>query len=107
MSADREPTPKLRGVAAQVLGAPVTRWEPARGGCTRAGRWVVTLSDGRTAFVKAADDPLTAGWLRTEQQVYACLKGSFMPRCLGQVEDAEEPVLFLEDLSGAHWPPPW
>jgi thiamine kinase-like enzyme len=30
-----------------------------------------------------------------------------MPRCLGQVEDAEEPVLFLEDLSGAHWPPPW
>jgi aminoglycoside phosphotransferase (APT) family kinase protein len=29
-----------------------------------------------------------------------------MPRLLGW-EDADLPLLLLEDLSGAHWPPPW
>jgi hypothetical protein len=78
------------------------------GGYTPAHRWVVTLDDGRTAFVKVATDELTASWLRDEHVSYSLLRGSrFMPAYLGFHDDGERPVLALEDLSTATWPPPW
>ncbi len=76
---------------------------PATGGYTNALRRIVTLADGRTAFVKSAVDDQTRGWLEAEQRIYAAAGGSFMPQVLA----AEPGVLVLEDLSDAHWPPPW
>lgn len=92
---------KLR--AAPVAWGPVTT-----AGHTPARRWVVTLDDGFRAFVKVATDHLTASWLRDEHLTYSLLRGApFMPRYLGWYDDGRHPVLALEDLSGAEWPPPW
>ena len=70
-------------------------------------RWVVTLTDGRTVFVKHADDAMTADWLRREFEVYQHVRGDFHPEALGWFDDGELPVLALEDLSACSWPPPW
>lgn len=81
------------------------RWRPVSGR-TRAARWVVEFGDGSAAFVKAATDAATAAWLRDEVRIFRSVSGSFMPAFLGW-EDGERPVLVMEDLSLAHWPPPW
>jgi hypothetical protein len=86
-----------------LLGAPVVAERTVVGGYTNARRQIVTLADQRTAFVKTAVDEQTRGWLEAEQRIYAAVSGPFMPRVLASGED----VLVLEDLSGAHWPPPW
>jgi hypothetical protein len=87
----------------RVLGAPVVSERTVSGGYTLAKRRVVTLVDGRTAFVKSAVDDLTSGWLEAEQRIYAAVSGPFMPQVLAATADS----LVLEDLSDAHWPPPW
>ncbi|HLZ69588.1 MAG TPA: phosphotransferase [Dehalococcoidia bacterium] len=92
----------------RVLGVAAVRWESlAHRGYTNNGRWLVALADGRTVFVKAAVDGQTAGWLRAEQRIYAALREPFLPRMLGWDDDGALPVLVLEDLSSAAWPPPW
>jgi hypothetical protein len=69
---------------------------------------VVGLSGDRSAFLKIAAYDYTADWLRYEHHAYQKLAGSpFMPRLLGWDDDGLAPVLALEDLSGARWPPPW
>lgn len=66
------------------------------------------LDDGRSVFAKVATDDATASWLRDEHLVYSALRGSpFMAGYLGWYDDGSRPVLVLEDLSGATWPPPW
>ena len=77
------------------------------GGFTPASRRLVTLPDGRRAFAKGATSDLTEGWLLAEHHVYTHLRGSFMPRLLGWDDSGARPVLLLEDLSAARWPPPW
>lgn len=81
------------------------RWVTG-GGYTPAGRWVVDLADGLTAFAKVGTTENTASWLRTEHETYRRLTAGFMPRLLGW-DDGDAPILVLEDLSGAVWPPPW
>jgi hypothetical protein len=90
----------------QVLGAPAVEWRAAHGGYTPAERWVVQMADGRSAFVKAAVDDLSAGWLRAEERIYEALRAPFQPALIGW-EDGPRPILILEDLSAAAWPPPW
>jgi hypothetical protein len=90
----------------RMLGARVVASRPVAGGYTYAANRMVQLADGRSAFVKAAVDDLTRGWLRAERRIYAAVEGPFIPRCLGW-EDGDVPVLVLEDLSAAIWPPPW
>jgi hypothetical protein len=92
----------------QLRAAPVA-WDPVTtAGYTPARRWVVTVANGLTAFVKVATDQGTASWLRDEHLAYSILRGaSFMPTYLGWYDDGEAPVLALEDLSSATWPPPW
>jgi hypothetical protein len=87
----------------RLLGSPVVAERPVAGGYTLARRQVITLADGRTAFVKTAVDEQTGEWLAAEQRIYATVSGAFMPRVLA----TDENVLVLEDLSAAHWPPPW
>jgi Phosphotransferase enzyme family len=76
-------------------------------GFTHAGRHRAVLDDGRSVFVKSAVDELSAGWLRLEHVVYTNVDGPFLPRFVAYDEGEGLPVLVLEDLTDAHWPPPW
>jgi hypothetical protein len=69
--------------------------------------WTAAFADGTRAFLKHAApiDPCPQ-WLRDEEHVYAALSGPFMPQLLAW-EDAERPLLVIEDLSDARWVPPW
>jgi thiamine kinase-like enzyme len=95
--------------ATRALKAEPVAWRSVmRGGQTAASRWVATLPDGTTRFVKIAHTDDTASWIRDEHLFYA-LAGSrpYLPAFLGWRDDADRPVLVLEDLSDAEWPPPW
>jgi hypothetical protein len=76
-------------------------------GYTPAERWRVTFADGTSAFAKVASTAPTAQWLRAEREVYSRVSGSFMAKLVGYDEHPERPLLLLEDLSDAWWPPPW
>jgi hypothetical protein len=95
--------------ATRAIGETPVGWRTvARGGQTASSRWVATLPDGSTRFVKIAFTLDTASWIRDEHLFYAQHRGlSFLPELLGWHDDGERPVLVLEDLSNAEWPPPW
>jgi len=82
-------------------------WRRVEGGYTAAERWVVQLSDATSRFVKIAAGGRTAAWLRAEYRVYSQLDAAFLPQLYGWNDDGRLPILVLEDLSRAHWPPPW
>ena len=83
------------------------RVDVVRRGYTHNDRVVARLSDGRSVFAKRAVDETTAGWLRQEHRMYEALSSEpFVPEVVGWV-DGDLPILVLEDLSGAIWPPPW
>ena len=103
---DGQPSERLASRASRVLGWWPQSWRRVSGGYTPTARWVVR-GDGVSAFVKAAVDPLTAGMLRREIAAYRVIDGSFVPKVLGCEDDETEPLLIIEDLSGATWPPPW
>jgi hypothetical protein len=77
------------------------------GGYTLMEHWLVERKDGTPAFAKVAVDEATAGFLRDEHRVYSEVKGGFLPAFLGWDDDGKRPILLLEDLTEAHWPPPW
>lgn len=91
---------------ARAMGWRIVAWRRVVGGYTPADRYVVTSDDGATAFVKLATEPMTAEGLRAERRVYDAVHGPFLPRMLA-FEDGPLPLLALEDLSAARWPPPW
>jgi hypothetical protein len=95
--------------ARRALGERPVSWRAAPGhGAPSNRRYVVGLSGDRSAFLKIAAYDYTADWLRYEHRAYRRLDGApFMPRLLGWDDDGLAPVLALEDLSGARWPPPW
>ena len=82
-------------------------WRRVERGYTPAERWVVGFSDGSSAFAKVGASPLTSDCLRVEHCRYQQLRAPFMPQLLGFDADLERPILLLEDLSAADWPPPW
>jgi len=91
----------------KVMNAAAAAWTPvASRGYALGDRWLIRLDDGRMVFAKRAISEASAESLRAEQHMYAALRASFMPKLLGW-EDAELPLLVLEDLSAAQWPPPW
>lgn len=93
--------------AAGLLKKRPVSWRRPQGGYTPADRYVIDFTDGTSAFAKAATSPLTATFVRDEyKRVYSRLQAPFIPRFLDW-EDAEMPLLVLEDLSSAFWPPPW
>jgi hypothetical protein len=96
----------LRDRAATLLGADIVLDRPAHGGYTHAERRVMRTRDDRSVFVKAAVDDDTAAWLRAEHRIYANVEASFLPTVVAWA-DEESPMLVLEDLSQAMWPPPW
>jgi hypothetical protein len=91
----------------RILGSEVVALRRVQsGGWTVAYHAVAELADGRTAFVKAATEDVTSGFIREEQRFYRSVHGPFMPELLG-LEEADPPLLVLEDLSAGRWPPPW
>ncbi len=101
------PDDQLRQRVTGLLHKRPVSWRRATGGYTPAERWVVTFEDRTSCFVKAGTNPMTADWLRAEyQRVYSRLDASFMAKLLGWEDDESKPMLVLEDLSHAHWPPP-
>jgi hypothetical protein len=94
---------------ARATGRTPVLLAPAGGhGAPSHRRWIATFADGATAFAKIAAHDYVAEWLRTEHTNYETLAGaSFLPEVLGWDDDAREPCLVLEDLSGGAWPPPW
>lgn len=90
----------MLGVAVVGPMAPVGR------GYTPAIRRIAALADGRTVFVKAASNAYTTAALRDEQRIYDQLDAPFMAKRLA-FADGEHPVMILEDLSAARWPPAW
>jgi hypothetical protein len=83
---------------------------PERGASGTAARWIVAErgdGGGRSAFVKIGATELTAEWIRREHRNYQTIHGWFLPEVRGFDDDGERPVLALEDLSDAQWPPPW
>jgi hypothetical protein len=95
-----------RAVLASRLGARPLR-RSTGGGYTLMERWLVELPDGTRAFAKVAVSEPTAGFLRDEHRVYRQVEETFLPRLLAWEDDGELPILVVEDLSEAHWPPPW
>jgi hypothetical protein len=97
----------LRERLGRLLGAEVVGARFATGGYTPTARWSLELGDGRRAFAKVATNDAIAGWLRREAWVYENVAASCLPRYLGFEDHTTEPVLLIEDLSHAAWPPPW
>jgi hypothetical protein len=89
-----------------LLGKRALASRAVLGGYTPAERQVVTFEDGTSCFVKAATNSRTAEALRAEYNVYSQASTDVLPRLLAWADDAE-PLLILEDLSSARWPPPW
>jgi hypothetical protein len=98
---------KLGRRVEQALGEKIVHSEPVGGGYTPARRLRLKLGNGHRVFVKAATTEKTANWLRAEAQVYHALAGSaFLAERIAW-QDEDETFLVLEDLTAAHWPPPW
>jgi phosphotransferase family enzyme len=74
-------------------------WEPLGGGYTRAAKWIARLRDGTKVFVKSAEE--------RELLVYQHVRGPFLPTVYDLHTEADRVLLVLEDLSDAHWPPPY
>jgi hypothetical protein len=89
-----------------ILGSPPAAWAAVQGGYTPAARYLVQAGTSRF-FVKAATTPLTATMLRREIKAYGAVTGAFVPEVIGSRDDADGPVLVLEDLSTAAWAPSW
>lgn len=93
--------------AVETLLGPIESLRPVHRGYTHNDRAVATLRSGRSVFVKRAVDEVTADWLRQEHLLYEALEGlPFVPELVRWM-DGERPLLVLEDLSAAGWPPPW
>jgi thiamine kinase-like enzyme len=99
------PSSAIAARVAEMLGWTPRSWKPVEAGYTAAARFVVQ-GESQSAFVKIAMTSLTATMLRQERRAYEAISDVFRPALLAWHDD-EFPILILEDLSAANWPPPW
>ena len=90
----------------RLIGATVQSYTPVTGGYTPATR-LLCRTAAATFFAKVGTTPDTSAFLRREIHVYTTVSGAFMPRLIASEDHDSAPVLVLEDLSAARWPPPW
>lgn len=98
---------EIRGRIERLLNDRISSAQPALRGYTAAGRWRFGLRSGRTAFAKFGATATSAEALRLEARVYRELRQPFMPTLLAWEDHALQPLMLLEDLGAAYWPPPW
>lgn len=101
----KPPDDMLAGVE-EIIGSRPVEWRRATGGYSVAERWTLDLEDGLRVFAKLAPTEDLAWRLRDEHANMAAIDADFRCEVLGW-RDGDRPLLVLEDLSGAHWPPPW
>lgn len=89
-----------------LLGSDVAAWHPVTGGYTTTERWSLDFADGRRVFVKRSTADFISEQLRAEHETLLALPPGFRCEVLG-FEDGDRPILALEDLRHATWPPPW
>ena len=93
--------------AERILGLEAASWDRvARRGYSLNEHWLVEFTDGGRAFLKVGHIDPSPEWVRDEYKVYGVVEGDFMPELLG-FEDGESPLLILEHIVDAWWPPPW
>lgn len=90
-----------------MLGSRVVGAHVVERGYSGAERWVVVLENDVTVFVKMGIHDHTRHQVRQEARFYQAFQEAFTPRLLGFEDHDESPLLILEDLSHATWPPPW
>ncbi len=99
------PPPDLRRRVEAALGKKSTSWTRPDCGLSAAHRFSVRFEDGTSVFVKAATEPQTEEWLRTEHSLLTGIAREFMPAVEGWLDsEGEHPVLLSQDLSDAYWP---
>lgn len=99
--------PEAAARAEVLLGSEAEAWAVVkRRGWSLNEHWTVRFADGTRAFLKVGHIDPSPAWIRQERRVLEAVHGPFMPRLLG-FEDGEAPLLVLEDLMPAYWPPPW
>jgi hypothetical protein len=92
---------------AAAVGRPLQALRPVETrGYAKAFHAIAEFEDGTTAFVKAGAEEVTSEFLRAEIRFYESVRAPFMPELLG-FDDGDPPLIVIEDLSGARWPPPW
>ena len=100
------PTAVASAVTA-ATGAQPHSWRHVVAGHTHAEKWLVELADGRSVFVKAALEPSARVQVEREAAILDAVAAPYMPYDHGASTVEGWSVLVLEDLSGAHWPPPY
>ena len=100
------PAPEIAARVERLLGWSPDTWRRVHGGYTPAARFAVAAGN-RTGFVKIATTKTTAWQINREIVAYAGISGRFVPRLFATDPDPETPILIIEDLSHATWPPPW
>jgi phosphotransferase family enzyme len=96
----------LRSRIERLLGSKIESWRRVEGGYTPALRLLCQTAGG-AFFVKIGSTPLTSQMLRREILNYSLIRGDFIPQLVGWEDDAVAPILIIEDLSAAFWPPSW
>jgi hypothetical protein len=91
----------------RLLGTKPVGWHAARGGYSIAERWSLDLEDGRRVFVKMAPNDDQARRIRDEYRNMSLFDADFRCEIVGWDDDGQHPLLVLEDLRDARWPPPW
>jgi thiamine kinase-like enzyme len=100
-------TRETRARVGRLIGSEITAVSEVGGGYTPAARWLVSTQSKGTVFVKMGTTAFTVEALRHEREIYEKLRAPFMPVMVAWEDDDNAPLLVLENLRNAHWPPPW
>lgn len=93
--------------AEALLGAEAESWaRVVRVGWSLNEHWTVDFANGLHGFLKTGRLAPSPAWIRDEARILENVKGPFAPRLVA-FEDGDAPLLVLEDLMPARWPPPW
>jgi hypothetical protein len=99
------PSADIENRVRSLVGTPES-WTAVSGGFSSAGLWTIDIGT-RKVFAKVSTSDDTARFLRDEMRVLNEVKAAFLPEVIAYDDDGYRPILILEDLSEADWPPPW
>jgi Phosphotransferase enzyme family len=97
----------VEAAIADATGARLTSSQHIVTGHTHAEKWLIELTDGRSAFVKAATEETARTQIEREASLLEAVGAPYMPRLHGASPVEDWTVLVLEDLSNERWPPPY